>query len=88
MLSPENSKEWFHLLVWHQNRALRGVKNFIPDNTLPGFLDLVIWGHEHDCRIEPELHINDVFISQPGRSYNFYVFNCYQYIYLFSKTTL
>ncbi|CAG9837965.1 unnamed protein product [Diabrotica balteata] len=68
MLSPKDKDDWFHLLVWHQNRATRGAKNFIPDDCLPDFLNLVIWGHEHDCRIEPERKLNDVFISQPGSS--------------------
>ncbi|XP_018578438.1 double-strand break repair protein MRE11 [Anoplophora glabripennis] len=68
MLAPDDDKDWFNLLVWHQNRATRGVKNFIPDDTLPKFLDLVIWGHEHDCRIEPEMKTNGVYISQPGSS--------------------
>ncbi|XP_028144548.1 double-strand break repair protein MRE11 [Diabrotica virgifera virgifera] len=68
MLSPKDKDDWFHLLVWHQNRATRGSKNFIPDDCLPDFLNLVIWGHEHDCRIEPERKLNDVFISQPGSS--------------------
>ncbi|VEN61593.1 unnamed protein product [Callosobruchus maculatus] len=66
MAPPEDSDNWFHLLVWHQNRATRGLKNFIPDDCLPGFLDLVVWGHEHDCRINPERKVNDVFVSQPG----------------------
>lgn len=68
MFHPEKEDEWFHLLVWHQNRATRGTKNFIPDNCIPSFLDLVIWGHEHDCRIDPERKCNNVFISQPGSS--------------------
>nr|CAI5860717.1 unnamed protein product [Callosobruchus analis] len=66
MAPPEDTDNWFHLLVWHQNRATRGLKNFIPDDCLPGFLDIVIWGHEHDCRINPERKLNDVFVSQPG----------------------
>lgn len=71
MLSPENPEEWFHLLVWHQNRAARGTKNFIPDNSLPEFLNLVIWGHEHDCLIEPQKIENlKIWISQPGTFYN------------------
>ncbi|XP_023018271.2 double strand break repair nuclease mre11 [Leptinotarsa decemlineata] len=68
MAPPGNDQDWFNLLVWHQNRATRGVKNFIPDDSLPDFLDLVIWGHEHDCRIEPESKANGVQISQPGSS--------------------
>lgn len=68
MMSPPDIENWFHLLVWHQNRATRGVKNFIPDETLPDFLDLVVWGHEHDCRIVPEPNANSVYITQPGSS--------------------
>ncbi|KAJ8928137.1 hypothetical protein NQ314_019317 [Rhamnusium bicolor] len=68
MLAPEKEDEWFNLLIWHQNRATRGVKNFIPDDSLPRFLDLVIWGHEHDCRIAAERKTNDVYVSQPGSS--------------------
>lgn len=59
----------FHLMVLHQNRAERGRLNFLPEDKLPGFLDLVIWGHEHDCRIEPEPNPRTtVFFSQPGSS--------------------
>lgn len=63
---PEN-EDWFNLLVLHQNRAERGPKNFIPASSLPAFIDLVIWGHEHDCRIDPE-PAGDCYISQPGSS--------------------
>lgn len=66
--TPGNEEDWFHLLVWHQNRAARGSKNFIPDDALPSMLNLVIWGHEHDCRIIPE-EKNTVYISQPGKNY-------------------
>lgn len=59
--------DWFHLMVVHQNRADRGPKNFLPEEALPEFLNLVIWGHEHDCRIEPELNAKrNFYVSQPG----------------------
>ncbi|XP_030764461.1 double-strand break repair protein MRE11 [Sitophilus oryzae] len=67
-MTPSDTDSWFHLLVLHQNRANRGAKCFIPDEALPSVLDLVIWGHEHDCRINPEQTGNDVFITQPGSS--------------------
>uniref|UniRef100_A0AAG5DQJ1 Double-strand break repair protein n=1 Tax=Anopheles atroparvus TaxID=41427 RepID=A0AAG5DQJ1_ANOAO len=58
---------WFNVMVLHQNRADRGVKNYLPENALPKFLDLVIWGHEHDCRIIPEPNVvKDFFVIQPG----------------------
>lgn len=60
--------DWFNLLVLHQNRVARGPKNYIPSSVIPNFIKLVIWGHEHDCRIIPEEQTNGVFISQPGSS--------------------
>ena len=50
----------------HQNRAKRSTTNYIPENFLPEFFHLVIWGHEHDCRLEPEASEKDFFVSQPG----------------------
>ena len=44
------NREWFHILVLHQNRAKRGPTSFIPESFIPDFFHLVIWGHEHDCR--------------------------------------
>jgi len=65
----KEEEDWFHLLVVHQNRAERGPKNYLPEDLLPPFLDLVIWGHEHDCRIEPEENAKQRFyVSQPGSS--------------------
>lgn len=56
-------------MVLHQNRANRGLKNYLPEEILPGFLDFVIWGHEHDCRIDPEQHYKHQFhVCQPGSS--------------------
>ncbi|KAG4074771.1 hypothetical protein HA402_006410 [Bradysia odoriphaga] len=65
----ESSGQWFNLLVLHQNRADRGLKNFLPENQLPDFLHLVVWGHEHDCRIFPEANgTKGFYVSQPGSS--------------------
>ncbi|KAI8130922.1 Double-strand break repair protein MRE11 [Lucilia cuprina] len=68
MQVPEGAEgEWFHLMVLHQNRADRGPKNYLPEEALPDFLNLVIWGHEHDCRIEPEHNVKrDFYVCQPG----------------------
>ncbi|KAJ3122120.1 Double-strand break repair protein mre11a [Nowakowskiella sp. JEL0407] len=67
---PETTdKEWFNLLLIHQNRVKHGPNNYIPETFLSPFLDLIIWGHEHDCRIDPELNsIQDFYVSQPGSS--------------------
>lgn len=70
MEAPDpSSGQWFNLLALHQNRADRGPKNFVPEEELPDFLHLVIWGHEHDCRILPEVNSKKQFyVSQPGSS--------------------
>jgi double-strand break repair protein MRE11 len=49
---PEGT--WFNILVLHQTKE-RGTavgfnkRAFIKERTLPGFFDLVLWGHEHEC---------------------------------------
>ncbi|RVE42534.1 hypothetical protein evm_012814 [Chilo suppressalis] len=52
MERPDESNDWFNILTLHQNRADRGPSNYIREDVLPSFLDLVIWGHEHDCHME------------------------------------
>ncbi|KAL5292282.1 MRE11A family protein [Megaselia abdita] len=65
----ETTGNWFNLMVLHQNRANRGLKNYLPEDILPPFLDFILWGHEHDCRIEPEQHFKHQFhVCQPGSS--------------------
>ncbi len=45
----------FDLFVLHKNRVRRGAsdKNYVKEEDLPGFLDMVLWGHEHDCQADP-----------------------------------
>jgi double-strand break repair protein MRE11 len=57
----------FNILVLHQNRADRGAKNFLRAELLPQQMNLVIWGHEHDCKIDPEPY-DKINICQPGSS--------------------
>ena len=38
----------------HTHRSQHSDNNYIPSSYLPSFLDLVIWGHEHECHTEPE----------------------------------
>ncbi|KAI9470551.1 MAG: Metallo-dependent phosphatase-like protein [Benjaminiella poitrasii] len=62
--------EWldtFNLFVFHQNRARHGPTSHIPEEFLDSFLDLVFWGHEHECRITPEDYQNFA-VTQPGSS--------------------
>jgi len=66
--TPKDVDDWFNILVLHQNRAKRGPTNYIPESFIPSFFNLVIWGHEHDCRIEPEHSTcgKEFYICQPG----------------------
>ncbi|XP_029770953.1 double-strand break repair protein MRE11 isoform X2 [Suricata suricatta] len=44
--------------------ALYGLEQFLDD-----FIDLVIWGHEHECKIAPTKNEQQLFyVSQPGSS--------------------
>ncbi|KAL6658935.1 hypothetical protein ACP70R_002975 [Stipagrostis hirtigluma subsp. patula] len=59
--------DWFNILVLHQNRTKGSPKNGISEHLLPRFLDLVIWGHEHECLIDPqEVPGMGFHITQPG----------------------
>lgn len=70
MLRPkEKCDEWFNLMVVHQNRTKHGPKNYLPEQFLDNFLDLVVWGHEHECRIDGEWNDKQAFfVTQPGSS--------------------
>ncbi|KHJ36197.1 putative double-strand break repair protein mus-23 [Erysiphe necator] len=62
-------KDWFNLMVVHQNHHARSETSYLPENFLPDFLDLVIWGHEHECLIDPRLnHETNFHVMQPGSS--------------------
>ncbi|KAL3733767.1 hypothetical protein ACJRO7_023174 [Eucalyptus globulus] len=44
-------------------------KNAINEHFLPRFLDFIVWGHEHECIIEPrEVRGMGFHITQPGSS--------------------
>ncbi|XP_048454353.1 double-strand break repair protein MRE11 [Rhincodon typus] len=68
MLRPkEDEDSWFNIFVIHQNRYKHGATNYIPEQFLDDFLDLVIWGHEHECKIAPTRNEQQLFyVSQPG----------------------
>ncbi|MCJ8744722.1 hypothetical protein PDJAM_G00121880 [Pangasius djambal] len=70
MLRPrEDENAWFNLFVIHQNRSKHGATNYIPEQFLDDFLDLVIWGHEHECKIAPVRNEQQLFyVTQPGSS--------------------
>ncbi|KAK9674419.1 hypothetical protein RND81_12G231500 [Saponaria officinalis] len=61
--------DWFNILVLHQNRIKTNPKNAINEHFLPRFLDFVVWGHEHECLIDPqEVPGMGFHITQPGSS--------------------
>ncbi|KAJ5811284.1 hypothetical protein N7474_007585 [Penicillium riverlandense] len=61
--------DWFNLMSVHQNHHAYTEKGYLPENFLPDFLDLVIWGHEHECLINPRLNPETKFhVMQPGSS--------------------
>jgi hypothetical protein len=61
-MRPRDSEEirtedWLNVFVLHQNRVQHGAsaKNCLQERHLPAFMDLVIWGHEHECIPEPQV---------------------------------
>lgn len=60
---PPNSHDWFHLFLIHQNLESRGSQRTFRLDLLPNFLDLVIWGHEHECKIDPAFNAQGVGFS-------------------------
>ncbi|GJQ08358.1 hypothetical protein GpartN1_g149.t1 [Galdieria partita] len=67
-LRPQVSdlSNWFHMFVFHQNRGQKGGSHIAFEELFPSFLDLVVWGHEHECKIE--LQGSNPCITQPGSS--------------------
>jgi double-strand break repair protein MRE11 len=61
--------EWFNLMTVHQNHHAYTTTSYLPENFLPDFMDLIIWGHEHECLIEPRYNPEMGFhVMQPGSS--------------------
>ncbi|KAJ9079696.1 meiotic recombination [Entomophthora muscae] len=69
MRPREDAESWFNLLAVHQNRIAHTATSYIPEHFLESCFDLVVWGHEHECLIDPELNSNQGFyVTQPGSS--------------------
>ncbi|KAF5384138.1 hypothetical protein D9615_003384 [Tricholomella constricta] len=77
MFMPRDKDNWFNILLLHQNRQVfltilsvkHGPQESVPEGMFDDSIDLVIWGHEHDCRIVPEpVAGKNYYISQPGSS--------------------
>ncbi len=56
-MADADTEDWHSVLVLHQNRVQRTVagKACIQEKHVPDFFDLVIWGHEHECRADAEV---------------------------------
>lgn len=62
-------KDWFNLMAVHQNHHAHTETSYLPENFLPDFMDLIIWGHEHECLIDPRTNPEMMFqVMQPGSS--------------------
>lgn len=72
MLRPvdDDASSWFSMLILHQNRVPHGPTNYIPETFLDDFLDLVVWGHEHESMAcDPtECAQRGFMVCQPGSS--------------------
>eukprot|EP00750_Incisomonas_marina_P010932 INCI16321.1.p1 GENE.INCI16321.1~~INCI16321.1.p1 ORF type:complete len:730 (-),score=163.38 INCI16321.1:740-2929(-) len=69
---PPNFESYFRICVMHQNRdnTGRGPRNCVKDEMIPSFIDLTIWGHEHENQGPPTKRTSngDGFNVQPGSS--------------------
>lgn len=72
----EDADQWFNIFVCHQNRVPRPSTKYLSDKLIPEFINLVVWGHEHECLIDPVESIREseytTYISQPGNITNYY----------------
>lgn len=61
--------DWFNLLTVHQNHHAHTATSYLPESMLPSYMDLVVWGHEHECLIDPrQNHESGFHVMQPGSS--------------------
>ncbi|OAA78628.1 DNA repair protein rad32 [Akanthomyces lecanii RCEF 1005] len=61
--------DWFNLLAVHQNHHAHTATSYLPENVLPDWMNLIVWGHEHECLIEPTQNPETGFhVMQPGSS--------------------
>lgn len=75
MYCPQEDKDkWFNIFVCHQNRVQRPGTKHLPEKLIPKYIQLTIWGHEHESLIDPvnrqvespEENNENCFICQPG----------------------
>ncbi|KAG5438529.1 hypothetical protein PCANB_002633 [Pneumocystis canis] len=65
-LDPDS---WFNIMTVHQNHTSHTETGYLPESFIPDFFDLVLWGHEHECIIDPVYNPQQNFyVIQPGSS--------------------
>lgn len=65
----QQASDFFNLLTVHQNHTPHTATGYLPENVLPDWMNLVIWGHEHECKITPSKNPETGFdVIQPGSS--------------------
>lgn len=64
-----NPEEWFNIIAVHQNHSSHTETSYLPEHFIPDFMHVVIWGHEHECLIDPIINPQQGFsVIQPGSS--------------------
>lgn len=62
-------EEYFRILLFHQNRVSHTPTNFIPEHFIDDYINLIVWGHEHECILDPQYNPQQRFhVTQPGSS--------------------
>lgn len=65
----DDDGKFFNLMTVHQNHSAHTSTSYLPESVLPDWMNLVVWGHEHDCQIEPVQNPETGFyVLQPGSS--------------------
>jgi len=65
----EARNDWFNIFVVHQNHVKHTETTYVPEDSIDKSMDLVFWGHEHDCQIDPIWNSKqEFFVTQPGSS--------------------
>lgn len=67
----QDPARWFNMCVVHQNRTRHSQtqRDYLPEKFLPPWLDMVIWGHEHESCPDPVDSADGQYVViQPGSS--------------------
>ncbi|ORY85767.1 Apoenzyme [Protomyces lactucae-debilis] len=60
---------WLNILAVHQNHHAHSTTNYLPESMIPNWFNLIVWGHEHECLIDPVENQEQGFaVCQPGSS--------------------